>query len=234
MKPLFPSLHPGTVPGPGELLAQLLDALPVEAMVSTERHQAGQAALARPAMTVMGHGAKRVAIVLDTSASMKATDVSSSRFVQAQRQALGLLGQLGEGAEVMVIEAGVQPRVVEPFTRKHEDVSSAIRSLQAKDLPNKLGEAIREAMDGGSPMSAPIARKVVQSFHAPAARGEDFPELSQREHEVLNGLAEGLGYKQIADQLDVSIHTVRNYIRRIYEKLHVRSRTEAVAKFLRH
>jgi DNA-binding CsgD family transcriptional regulator len=49
----------------------------------------------------------------------------------------------------------------------------------------------------------------------------------------LNGLAEGLAYKQIADQLGVSIHTVRNYIRRIYEKLHVRSRTEAVAKFLR-
>ena len=56
---------------------------------------------------------------------------------------------------------------------------------------------------------------------------------STREREVLNGLAEGLAYKQIADQLEVSIHTVRNYIRRIYEKLHVRSRTEAVAKFLR-
>src|SRR5262245_27084149 len=61
-------------------------------------------ALARPAITVMGHGAKRVAIVMDTSASMKASDVSPSRFVQAQREALGLLGRLGEGAEVMVIE----------------------------------------------------------------------------------------------------------------------------------
>jgi DNA-binding NarL/FixJ family response regulator len=123
-----------------------------------------------------------------------------------------------------------------------EDTEKIFRALAAgasgyllkRMPPAKLAEAIREAMEGGSPMSAPIARKVVQSFHSPAARGEDFPELSQREHEVLNGLAEGLGYKQIADQLDVSIHTVRNYIRLIYEKLHVRSRTEAVAKFLRH
>jgi len=57
--------------------------------------------------------------------------------------------------------------------------------------------------------------------------------LSPREAEVLDGLAQGLAYKQIADQLNVSIHTVRNYIRRIYEKLHVRSRTEAVAKYLK-
>jgi len=102
-------------------------------------------ALARPAITVMGHGNKRVAIVLDNSASMKASDVSPSRFVQAQREALGLLGRLGEGAEVMVIEAGVQPRVVVPFTRNHEEVSSGIKSLGGRDLPNRLGEGIRTA-----------------------------------------------------------------------------------------
>ena len=82
-------------------------------------------------------------------------------------------------------------------------------------------------------MSASIARKVVQSFQALPARGAEAVELSQREREVLNGLAEGLAYKQIAEQLEVSIHTVRNYIRRIYEKLHVQTRTEAVAKFMR-
>ncbi|HXJ79574.1 MAG TPA: VWA domain-containing protein, partial [Candidatus Methylomirabilis sp.] len=102
-------------------------------------------ALAQPAVTVRGHGAKRVALVLDSSASMKATDVWPSRFVQAQREALSVLGRLGEGAEVMVIEAGVQPRVVAPFTRKHEQASSAIRSLSPRDLPNKLGEGIRTA-----------------------------------------------------------------------------------------
>src|SRR5216683_167691 len=102
-------------------------------------------ALARPAVTVMGQGAKRVAIVMDTSASMKATDVSPSRFGQAQRAALGLLGRLGEGAEVMVIEAGVQPKVVVPFTREHDRVASALRSMEGHDLPNRLAEGLRTA-----------------------------------------------------------------------------------------
>ena len=99
--------------------------------------------------------------------------------------------------------------------------------------PKKLLEAIEEVREGGSPMSASIARKVVQSFKVVPAHGDESAALSPRERSVLDGLAEGLAYKQIADQLGVSIHTVRNYIRRIYEKLHVCTRTEAVAKFLR-
>jgi Ca-activated chloride channel homolog len=102
-------------------------------------------ALARPAVTVMGQGAKRVAIVMDSSASMKATDVSPSRFVQAQRAALAVLGRLGEGAEVMVVDAGVQPRVLVPFTREHDRAASAIRSMEAHDLPNRLSEGLRTA-----------------------------------------------------------------------------------------
>jgi DNA-binding NarL/FixJ family response regulator len=100
--------------------------------------------------------------------------------------------------------------------------------------PTKLLEAIRDVHEGGSPMSAPIARKLVQALQCAPARGDANADLSPREREVLNGLAEGQAYKQIAGTLGVSIHTVRNYIRRIYEKLHVRSCTEAVAKFLRH
>lgn len=122
-----------------------------------------------------------------------------------------------------------------------EDTEKIFRALAAgasgyllKRLsPKKLLEAIEEVRDGGSPMSASIARKVVQSFKSVPARGDESVDLSQRERSVLNGLAEGLAYKQIADELGVSIHTVRNYIRRIYEKLHVQTRTEAVAKFLR-
>jgi len=122
-----------------------------------------------------------------------------------------------------------------------EDTEKIFRALAAgaggyllkRMPPGKLVEAILEVCDGGSPMSASIARKVVQSFQAAPARGEASAELSQRERSVLDGLADGLAYKQIADQLGVSIHTVRNYIRRIYEKLHVQTRTEAVAKFLR-
>jgi DNA-binding NarL/FixJ family response regulator len=120
-----------------------------------------------------------------------------------------------------------------------EDTEKIFRALSAgasgyllkRMSPKKLIEAIAEVRDGGSPMSAPIARKVVQSFQATPARGDDSVALSQREHSVINGLAQGLAYKQIADELGVSIHTVRNYIRRIYEKLHVQSRSEAVAKF---
>src|SRR4029077_6361481 len=87
-------------------------------------------ALARPAVTVMGQGAKRVAIVMDTSASMKATDVSPSRFVQAQGAALGLLGRWGAGAEVGATEAGEQQRVLVPFTREHDRGPSALRSME--------------------------------------------------------------------------------------------------------
>jgi len=122
-----------------------------------------------------------------------------------------------------------------------EDTEQIFRALAAgasgyllKRLsPKKLLEAIEEVCAGGSPMSAPIARKVVQSFKTVPPKGDESVDLSPREHSVLDGLAAGLAYKQIADQLGVSIHTVRNYIRRIYEKLHVCTRTEAVAKFLR-
>ena len=122
-----------------------------------------------------------------------------------------------------------------------EDTEKIFRALAAgasgyllkRMSPKKLLEAITEVRDGGSPMSASIARKVVESFRAQPGRVDEAAELSQRERSVLNGLAEGLAYKQIADQLGVSIHTVRNYIRRIYEKLHVQTRTEAVAKFMR-
>jgi len=103
--------------------------------------------------------------------------------------------------------------------------------------PVKLLEAIREVHEGGSPMSAPIARKVVQSLqpaHPATTQQDEAYALSPREREVLNGLAEGQAYKQIGDKLGLSIHTVRNYIRRIYQKLHVRSCGEAVAKYLQH
>jgi DNA-binding NarL/FixJ family response regulator len=120
-----------------------------------------------------------------------------------------------------------------------EDTDKIFRALSAgasgyllkRMPPAKLLDAIRDVLNGGSPMSAPIARKVVQSFQSAPARGDESADLSQREREVLNGLAEGLAYKQIADQLNVSIHTVRSYIRRIYEKLHVQTRTQAVARF---
>ncbi len=99
--------------------------------------------------------------------------------------------------------------------------------------PSKLLQAIREVHAGGSPMSSSIARKVVASFQKTGKEAEKQTNLSPREQMVLDCLAKGFTYKQIAGELDISIDTIRTYIRRVYEKLHVQSRTEAVAKYLR-
>lgn len=102
---------------------------------------------------------------------------------------------------------------------------------------SQLLEALREVHAGGSPMSANIARKVVQSFQhagsqpsAAVSSGEG-ENLSPREREVLDLLAQGLLYKEISEKLGVSLPTVNTYIRRIYEKLQVRSRAQAVARY---
>lgn len=102
-------------------------------------------ALARPVVTVEGRGAQRTVLVLDTSASMRATDVYPSRFSVVQREALGFVNRLPSGAEVMVIEAGVQPRVLVPFSRDRHRLVAAIKALEPRDLPNRLNEAIRTA-----------------------------------------------------------------------------------------
>ena len=100
--------------------------------------------------------------------------------------------------------------------------------------PAELLQAIKEVHNGGSPMSSHIARKIVLSFQQPAAAADEGATLSPREAEVLDLLAKGFLYKEIADQMKVSYATVHTHIRHIYEKLHVRSRTEAVAKHLSH
>ena len=102
--------------------------------------------------------------------------------------------------------------------------------------PPELLAAIKEVHEGGSPMSSHIARKIVQSFQRPPAPKSDADtySLSPREAEVLDLLAKGFLYKEIADAMHVSYATVHTHIRHIYEKLHVRSRTEAVAKHLRN
>jgi len=92
-----------------------------------------------------------------------------------------------------------------------------------------LVAAIWELHRGGSPMSPNIARKVVQSFHHPPQVAPPGPQLSEREQQVLDGLVRGDLYKEIADTLGISMGTLHTYIRRIYEKLHVHSRAQAVA-----
>jgi DNA-binding NarL/FixJ family response regulator len=99
--------------------------------------------------------------------------------------------------------------------------------------PAKLIESIREVYEGGSPMSAPIARKVVLSFRRQPRGSDERTSLTTRERDVLELLAKGCTYKFISSELDISVDTIRTHIRHIYEKLQVHSRTEAVAKYLR-
>ena len=97
----------------------------------------------------------------------------------------------------------------------------------------ELFEAIRQVHQGGSPMSGHIARKVVQHFNRLGVQEKEVDRLSKREREVLDCLAQGLAYKEIADQLSLSIETIRMNVKHIYAKLHVHSRGEAVAKYSR-
>lgn len=96
--------------------------------------------------------------------------------------------------------------------------------------PAELLAAIQQVHEGGAPMSMRIARKVVAFFNQLPAPAPESEQLSEREAQVLAALAKGLLYKEIATQLDISENTVRTYVKRIYEKLHVQTRTEAVAK----
>jgi len=119
----------------------------------------------------------------------------------------------------------------------YEDVQRIFQALAAgatgyllkRATRRQLLAAIADVRRGGSPMSASIARKVVQSFQQQVAPQADV--LTSREQEVLSLLARGLLYKEIATQLGTSVYTVNAHVRRIYEKLHVNTRAQAIAKF---
>jgi DNA-binding NarL/FixJ family response regulator len=122
----------------------------------------------------------------------------------------------------------------------YEDTNQIFKALSAgasgymlkRLTPDKLLEAIQDVHGGGSPMSSSIARKVVGSFQAAPKTGNKEAILSAREQTILDCLSNGLTYKQVADKLGITIPTIRSYLRRVYEKLHVQSRTEAVAKYM--
>lgn len=113
--------------------------------------------------------------------------------------------------------------------------SGACGYLVKKTPPSRLLDAIRDAHEGGSPMSSLIARQVISVFQhqSEMKSGENEFDLTTREKEVLNLLAEGNNYQEIADRLFISVDTVRHHIRNIYRKLHVHSQSEAVAKAIR-
>ena len=135
----------------------------------------------------------------------------------------------------------VAPTVQAVMLTVYEDTENIFNALAAgaagyllkRTKSAELLEAIREVHRGGSPMTTHIARKVTQSFLRSGPSPQPTENLSEREQEVLDCLSQGFLYKEIAEKLGISYETVHTYIRRIYEKLQVRTRTEAVAKFLK-
>ena len=124
--------------------------------------------------------------------------------------------------------------VYEESDRIFDSLQAGASGYLLKRTPQaELLDAIAQVHEGGSPMTASIARKVVQFFGRLASTNAELQQLSPREKEILVLLSRGMAYKEIGDQLSLSIHTVRMHIRGIYGKLHVHSRGEAVARYLK-
>ena len=151
---------------------------------------------------------------------------------------IGLPGM--DGVECLVRLKAVRPEAkVLMFTVMEHDekVFAALKAgadgyLLKRESPEKMLEAIADALQGGAPMSSEIARRVLLSFREKPAAPNNHSLLSERENEVLDLLAKGHLYKEIADQLTISLNTVKQHIHHIYEKLQVQNRTEAVLKYL--
>jgi DNA-binding NarL/FixJ family response regulator len=142
------------------------------------------------------------------------------------------------GIECVVCIKNSWPEIQVMMLTIFDNTEEIFKSLSAgatgymlkKTPPARLLEAITDLVNGGSPMSGEIARKVVQTFRKPASFSISEANLTPREEEILSFLSKGYLYKEIANDLFISIETVRTHIRKIYQKLHVRTRTEALLK----
>jgi DNA-binding NarL/FixJ family response regulator len=142
------------------------------------------------------------------------------------------------GIDAVAIVKAVSPKtqvIMLTVFDNEEKIFNAIRNgasgyLLKHTPPSEIIDSIFDVNKGGSPMTANVARKVLQYFQSqPKAHKGDY-NLSERELQIVKGLVSGYSYKAIASELFISIDTVRSHIRRIYEKLHVNSKTEAVLK----
>jgi DNA-binding NarL/FixJ family response regulator len=146
------------------------------------------------------------------------------------------------GIECVVCIKNSFPEIQVMMLTVFDNTDEIFKSLEAgatgymlkKTPPAKLLEAISELVNGGSPMSGEIARKVVQTFAKPMKHQLPESNLTPREEEILSFLSKGFLYKEIASELFISIDTVRTHIRKIYQKLQVRTRTEALLRCMKH
>jgi len=170
-----------------------------------------------------------------------ALEALSPETVDVVLMDIGLPGMSGTEAVKQLTARGDTERGVQVMMLTvYEDDDHVFTSLQngatgyvlKTTPPAELLRSITSLADGGSPMSSGIARRVVETFHrGPLVADEEEP-LTPREREILELLVQGYRYREIAEQLFISIDTVRTHIRHIYEKMHVRSRAEATLKYL--
>lgn len=125
--------------------------------------------------------------------------------------------------------------IMQTVFENDEKIFAAIRAgahgyFLKKTSSVKLIEGIRDVMEGGAPMTASVARKVLETFNRQSSSSGDRFDLTAREQEILSMLMKGMSYKMIADACNITFHTVNAHCKKIYEKLHVHSATEAVAK----
>ena len=143
------------------------------------------------------------------------------------------------GIECVTRLKSLTPNVQIIMVTVYEDSESLFRALKAgangylvkSSPPKQLLDAVRDVSAGGSPMSSHIARKVVQHFHLLGPSSAEAENLSPREQQVLALLASGFIYKEIGDKLKIGVETVRTHVKSICQKMHVRNRLEAVAKW---
>ncbi len=152
---------------------------------------------------------------------------------------IGLPGMNGIEATRRIHEQPGHPLVMmltvyEDETRIFESLKAGATGYVLKSIPGEdLLAAIQDLSRGGSPMSGSIARRVVEVFHRNRTAPDPAEDLTAREREILDLLVQGFRYKEIGQRLGISLDTVRTHIRHIYEKMQVRSRTEATARYLR-
>ena len=131
------------------------------------------------------------------------------------------------GLQMLILTSYEESRLIFEALR-----AGASGYLLKKSIPSELVPSIELVHGGGAPMSVQVARQVVNYFHQIAKPASEVEKLTKREQEVLQLLSRGFFYKEISEQLGISLPTVKSHLKQIYEKLHVQTRTEAAVKFL--